>query len=348
MSSLFDTPDVWQHDPMEAFKAFVKTDAFLLLARRKPVLDEKGNPLYSMRDSSANVYISMFGRFIRWLGERELELQDVTSDVIRSFLDEPGDGKDIKLNSSIRIGYIRLLERVFAHLDISPNPASRTAFIVHQTRAGGRDKPMSVLTIDQQVKFMQALPAVAPFNPDSMDDGTQWKRRRDRAILSLMLGAGLKVSELVGIETHRVGTVDTSGSIPVSITPKSVGGTSRQHETQLRPFAVPEVVAWVAERKARKIPGALLFPSSEKGQRLDKSTVYLLAKATYARAGIEIQRRGPRTLRNSFAVRELAQGGSLELVKEFLGHRKEKSTQKYNIGNKNRAKLDVSAILTKA
>ncbi len=78
-----------------------------------------------------------------------------------------------------------------------------------------------------------------------------------------------------------------------------------------------------------KIPGPLLFPASLHGGRLGKTTVYYLAKATFERAGIEVPRLGGRTLRNSFAVRELVTGESLELVGEFLGHRKRRSTERY-------------------
>jgi site-specific recombinase XerD len=52
-------------------------------------------------------------------------------------------------------------------------------------------------------------------------------------------------------------------------------------------------------------------------------------KATFARAGIEVSRQGGRTLRNSFAARELKAGGAIELVGEFMGHRRRRSTEHY-------------------
>jgi integrase/recombinase XerD len=57
--------------------------------------------------------------------------------------------------------------------------------------------------------------------------------------------------------------------------------------------------------------------------------VYRQVRATFERAGIDVARLGGRTLRNAFAVRELKQGGSFELVGEFMGHRKLRSTQAY-------------------
>jgi integrase/recombinase XerD len=80
-----------------------------------------------------------------------------------------------------------------------------------------------------------------------------------------------------------------------------------------------------------KIPGILLFPATLDGGTLDKATVYRQVKATFERAAINVERLGGRTLRNSFAVRELKEGASIELVGEFMGHRKRKSTEHYLI-----------------
>ena len=128
---------------------------------------------------------------------------------------------------------------------------------------------------------------------------------------------------------RNVGDTDSTGSMPISVSPASAGGTVRPHQTQLRPFAVPEVVAWIRERRTLRIPGELLFPATLDGGRLDKATVYRQVKATFARAGIEVSRQGGRTLRNSFAARELKAGGAIELVGEFMGHRRRRSTEHY-------------------
>lgn len=62
---------------------------------------------------------------------------------------------------------------------------------------------------------------------------------------------------------------------------------------------------------------------------LHKATVYRHVKATLERAGIDVERMGGRTLRNSFAVRELENGAPVELVKQYMGHHELRSTEKY-------------------
>lgn len=348
MNSLFDNGQIWASDPMTAFQAFVLSPEFQLLGRRKPSLTQDATPA-AMRASSARIYILMFGKFLRWITARNLKLLDVSSQDILAFLEhtsEPSLPEDNvvpkkDLNSSIRIRYLRIFERVFQHLSVHPNPARHAAFDIYKSgnkQLRGSDLDKVVMSEAEHLLFMQSLPPAPPASAANPHH-PGWKRRRDRAMQALMLGAGLKVSEVIGIITDNVGTPDVSGSVPVTISPASTAGTSRWHQTQLRAFAVSEVNLWKTERIALKIPGTLLFPATLQGGTLDKATVYRQVKATFGRAGIDVQRLGGRTLRNSFAVRELHAGSSLELVGEFMGHRKRKSTEHYLLEPPERAPL---------
>ena len=356
MASLFDNPEIWSTEPLVAFQAFVLSPEFQLLGRRKLATGTVAIPA-PMRASSARIYSLMFGKFLRWLGERNLKLLDVDDKHILAFLEHasaPADRgrteppkKD--LNSSIRIRYLRIFERVFQHLQVHPNPARHAAFDIYKSsdkKLRGKDLDKVAMTEAEHAAFMQALPpASVAFLPQpgaSIDARHQrgWKRRRDRAMQAMMLGAGLKVSEIIGLTTDSIGTVDATGSLAVTVSPVSTAGTSRWHQTQLRAFAVAEVSAWKLERTALKIPGNLLFPATLQGGLLDKATLYRQVKATFERAGIDVERLGGRTLRNSFAVRELKAGSSLELVGEFMGHRKRKSTEHYLLEPSQRNKDD--------
>lgn len=331
---LFDTRSIWLAQPQKAFDAFVQSPEFLELGRRLPAMEIVGGVSHPspMRKSTANNYRAMFGNFLNWLDKQAqaVNFLDVTSAHILQFLESRHDDhiEEKKLNSTIRVRYLRILERVFSHLDIHPNPARHAAFDVYNQAAGGRDVAKVILTEAQQQAFLAALPVRTAVNPYD-DETAGWKQRRDRAMQAMMLGAGLKVSEVIGIYTDNVGHKDSTGSIPITVSPASAGGVVRWHRTQLRPFAVPEVLQWLNERKTLNIPGLLLFPATLQGKKLSKATVYRQTKATFDRAGITVPRQGGRTLRNSFAHRQLAAGESIELVGEFLGHRLRKSTEKY-------------------
>lgn len=334
MPDLFDEEGAWRQEPQKAFDAFVTSPDFLALSRRRAKDGEEGaqgKTRRPIRASTARVYMTMWSKFLRWLAPNKPSLFDVNSDDIMAFLEQrDGNGKRVLQGSTIRRQYLTLFERVYTHLQVRPNPATHACFdIFKQRNAGlmGKNAPKATLSEGEQKAFMGALPSAEAAG--EKDPAIGWKRRRDRAMQALMLGAGLKVVEVIGIYTDSIGEKDATGSVPITISPAVAGGTIRAHQTQLRPFAVAEVLQWVRERRALKIPGRLLFPATLDGGKLDKATVYRQVKATFSRAGIDVSRQGGRTLRNSFAVRELNAGESIELVGEFLGHRKRRSTELY-------------------
>ncbi|WP_344761321.1 tyrosine-type recombinase/integrase [Actimicrobium antarcticum] len=236
-----------------------------------------------------------------------------------------------RLNSAIRIRYIRLLERILTHMKVSPNPAQHACFDIYRERRSklaGQDAPKVILEPADQHAFMQALPALPEATQGN--EMRRWKGQRSRAMQALMLGAGLKVSEVLTLRMNQIGNVDTTGSLPVSLDSGAANHTTRDHRSQLRPFAVTEVTDWLAVRRSDKDASQLLFPAKRGiNAPLDLATVYRQVKATFKRAGINAERWGGRTLRNAFAVRELEETGSTELVGELMGHRQERSTLYY-------------------
>jgi site-specific recombinase XerD len=183
---------------------------------------------------------------------------------------------------------------------------------------------------------MAALPVANP-------TAAGWKRRRDRAMQALMLGAGLTVAEAMHLKMRDIGAAGQDGSVPVTVRPESAHSTTREHRTLLRPFAAQEVLRWLEERKELAIPGQLLFPAALSGGKpLDKATVYRQVRKTFERAGLEMPRSGGRTLRNTFAVRELEKG-SAESVGELLGLERTRSTEYYMNAARRRGRRQVQA-----
>src|SRR3954470_19543116 len=173
-SSLFDTGHFWAADPMTPFKAFIASPEFVELGRRVPAYRDPDKKAQPLRPATVQVYTLMFGKFHRWMRDHGKTLFTVTDDDILQFLnsrvvDEEGAGEQLK--STIRVKYVRMLERVFHHLEVAPNPAQSTAFQIYKTAgASGKDLDMVVMDTAQQQSFMEALP-VANNTPAG------WKRR---------------------------------------------------------------------------------------------------------------------------------------------------------------------------
>lgn len=319
----------WNADPVGMFALFIRDPVFLRLGRGRTKSNPGGQRETPIRDSSAAMYVHMFGRFARWIGTVPVQLTDVNKMQIRAFLNECGSnaqGEQVReRNSRIRMRYIRLLERVYRFLKVESNPAQAAAFEIFDTdlSEAGRDAAMVALSQGDVDRFMAALPGAPPGDADG------WRKRRDAAMQALALGAGVKVAEVIGMYVENIGEPDKDGYVTVQISPAASDGASEWHDSRLEPIAVPAVLAWVAERNRMAMPGKLLFPATLSGKRMAKSTFYLAVKATFDRADLEVRHQGGRTLRNTFAVRALRRGVSYEDVNSCLGLRQPKSIEQY-------------------
>jgi hypothetical protein len=331
---------IWNTAPVKAFEEFVRTRRFAELGQGAKRRDEDGRvkPLHS---GSVKIYEFMFRKFSRWLQRNHVAIHEVTGAHICLFLNHDSFNmsavrQDVKAHqndneasaadrdapeSEIRQRYLGMLNRVFSHLSVTPNPAS-------EGQQRGKDSPKQFLDAAEQASFWAALPACAPWTPN--ESPKEWKKRRNRAMFALMLGAGLTVSEVICLYRVNIGRQLSDGSVPVTVWAPNVDGaparegTGFTHVTMLRSFAVKEVVNWLAERDAKYPVGSgRAFPAGVTEEQIDllvdKSTLYRHVKATLRAAGVDAARQGGRTLRNTYAREELARGTSIDTLREYLG-----------------------------
>lgn len=308
---MFAARGIWESDPVKAFDAFVASVEFARMTRRlADGCPESAIP--ALRPQSRQIYHAMFRRFHGWMVDQGIMLSAMTPQAVERFL-QSRNRKGQPMQSAIRMRYLRMLERVFSHLGFDPNPAARVAQEAFRNETAGKDQPKAWLSEAEQAAFLAALP-----NPEN------WKARRDRAMLCMLLGAGLTVDQVSRLKTNEVGARDEMGEVPITVSPPAdTRGLRREHRTILRAFAAREVLAWKDERVEAGIAGPFLFPSTLAGKQINKTTIFLIVKGNFKRAQLDPGRYGGRTLRNSFAVRELQADGvsraSVQLIGEQLG-----------------------------
>ena len=156
---------------------------------------------------------------------------------------------------------------------------------------------------------------------------------RDLAMLELLYGAGLRVSELVSLKLQSchfeagfircLGKGNKERIVPLG---RSAGQAIARYLKSERPLLV-----------ARRPEAAPLFVN-RRGGRLSRQRVWQLLRR-YAKAGLITKSISPHTLRHSFATHLLERGADLRTVQELLGHADISTTQRYTHVDRSRLKI---------
>lgn len=147
---------------------------------------------------------------------------------------------------------------------------------------------------------------------------------RDRALLEVLYGGGLRVSEAVGLDLGDLDLAEGTARV------RGKGGKERL--APLGSAAARALAAYLPERAARlealgRVGEEALF-LNKNGGRLDVRSVRRLLRRRADAAGIRT-RVTPHTLRHSFATHLLNRGADLRAVQELLGHEDLATTQIY-------------------
>jgi len=140
---------------------------------------------------------------------------------------------------------------------------------------------------------------------------------RDRAILELFYSSGLRLSELVQLNTDSIDLADALVSV--------VGKGNRSRSLPLGRYALAALQQWLALRPHNT--GKALF-LSKRGQRLAQRSIQARLKKHSLQQGLG-QHVHPHMLRHSFASHMLESSGDLRAVQEMLGHANLATTQIY-------------------
>jgi integrase/recombinase XerC len=175
-------------------------------------------------------------------------------------------------------------------------------------------------------KVRRPLPNVMPIDHvfvllDTPDPSPSPHRLRDQAILELLYATGIRVSELVALNTQDVDFQ--------SRTLRVRGKGKRERQVFFGKTAAQALKAYLEERQARepgRDEGALFL--NHRGNRLSVRGVHLVVKKHSRRTGLS-PRISPHTLRHAFATHLLDNGADLRSIQELLGHQRLSTTQKY-------------------
>jgi integrase/recombinase XerC len=182
------------------------------------------------------------------------------------------------------------------------------------------------LDVDDAFRLVEApvtAPPPQPARPLGVEEAARrvWLALRDRAILEMLYGAGLRVSEACGLD---VGDVDHAGARgAMVIVRRGKGGKTR--EVPINEPTEQALSDYLAARPAAA--GAPLFVNKD-GTRLTPRSVQRMVRAWCVASGVHGDVT-PHALRHSFATHLLDGDVDLRSIQELLGHASLSSTQIY-------------------
>jgi integrase/recombinase XerC len=252
-------------------------------------------------------YLSDLAQFEAWLAERRIPLRAVTHATIRSYLSALA--VDRKETSRARkLASIKALYRFLLREKALPSSPARNV------RAPKLPRTLpKALPVDDVFALLEIPSSQTPLG------------LRDRAILEVLYGAGVRVSELCAMSVRDIDL--SSREIRV------MGKGGKERICPLNDTAVAAVSAYLARREELAARGRstgdhdALFLNYRGGRLRTRSVARHLER--YVKRCALRRHVTPHALRHSFATHLLGSGMDVRSIQELLGHSSLSTTQRY-------------------
>ena len=222
-------------------------------------------------------------------------------------------------------GYVSAEQRAGrAPATIARRVAAARSFYRHCLLIGTReDNPAAELDLPRRARRLpRTLSAAEAERLIDAAAGTSARDLRNRALVELLYGAGLRVGELVALERASVHLEERLV--------RALGKGAKERVVPLGRPAVDAVRRYLAHGRPhldrRHRPELFL---NANGGPLTRAGVFLILRQLAAKAGLERDRVHPHLLRHSFATHVLEGGADLRSVQEMLGHADLATTELY-------------------
>ena len=205
---------------------------------------------------------------------------------------------------SVVRGFFRFLDRE----GLAHNPAVAALRTPKHQRPAPRP-----LTVDQARATLEAVGELG---------STPWIGKRDRALIALLYGAGLRIGEALGLDRGALPSAGR-GDAAIVITGKG----DKQRVVPLLAVVRAAIADYLAACPYQPGDDGPLFVGA-RGGRLNASVVQARLRRLRGFLGLPANAT-PHALRHSFATHLLAEGGDLRTIQELLGHASLSTTQRY-------------------
>src|ERR1700733_15062744 len=198
---------------------------------------------------------------------------------------------------------VRSFYKFLAKEGILENAAARSIRTPRVRR--GLPRPLSVADAERAIS-------------EAGEHTVEWMGARDAALLTLLYGAGLRISEALGLKR---------GDVPLGETLTVVGKGRKERSVPVLPLLQTALNDYAAKIPFTGAPSSPLF-LSRRGRPMSPREAQGLMQRLRGRLGLP-DKATPHALRHSFATHILQGGGDLRSLQELLGHASLSTTQIY-------------------
>lgn len=240
-----------------------------------------------------------------YLSEAHVKPEEATTEILRDFIIEISS-LGIHPRSQARIlSSIKSFYHFLIYKDVIDNDPTE---LLESPKTGLRlPEVLSLKEIDDIVSAI---------------DLSKPEGQRNKAIIEVLYGSGLRVSELIGLQLSKL-YID-EGYMLVE------GKGSKQRLVPMSPQAMKQIELWKTDRNLLDIKKGnedCLF-LNRRGSKLTRDMIFKIVKELALLAGIR-KNVSPHTFRHSFATHLLENGANLRAIQQLLGHESITTTEIY-------------------
>ncbi len=258
-----------------------------------------------LSDHTVESYMMDLAKLQTYCDEHHLDIVRLSMDDLQQFLyDTFSAQSNARTQSRVMSGIRSFYRFLVYHKDIEQDPSE----LLEQPR---KELHLpAVLTVDE-------IDAVFGCIDLSSNEG-----HRNRAMLEMLYGSGLRVSELTELRLSNIYLEEDYMLIN--------GKGSKQRLVPISPVAKKWFGYWLEERSHWRLdPKATDYAFVNRyGRPLTRAMVFTIIKRLVAEAGIH-KTVSPHTLRHSFATHLLQNGADLRIIQQLLGHESLATTEIY-------------------
>lgn len=260
-----------------------------------------------MSPNTVASYCSDVAAFVAVLEEKSsskaVDFRKVDSAAVVSYL----SGRAGKVSKRSQARQLSALRSFFDWLILEGERNDNPCDMVDSPKLG-RYLP-EVLSVEEVTKIIEGV------------DTSSWQGVRDRAILEILYGCGLRVSEVCDLKISNVYTTENFVRV--------IGKGNKERLVPMGAAAVDAFQEWISERPEAAAPAYDDFAFINRfGKPLSRVSVFNMVKKAALLAGVD-KEISPHTFRHSFATHLIENGADLRVVQEMLGHESILTTEIY-------------------